>query len=97
MLIEQPDPAGEGVDLQPRLERLLHGTGTGTSRSRPPLPRYAEARVMPRRVTDRHVFAARTGLVHSVLGIITAARNVATRRVAGGRRWRWTAVAHALT
>jgi hypothetical protein len=27
LLVEQPDAAGEGVDLQPRLERLLHGQG----------------------------------------------------------------------
>ena len=29
LLVEQPDTAGEGVDLQPRLERLLHRLGHG--------------------------------------------------------------------
>jgi hypothetical protein len=27
VLIQQPDPAGEGVNLPPRLERLRHGQG----------------------------------------------------------------------
>jgi hypothetical protein len=27
MLVQQPDAAGEGMDLDPRLERLLHGQG----------------------------------------------------------------------
>ena len=25
MLVQQPDPTSEGMDLQPRIERLLHG------------------------------------------------------------------------
>ena len=29
LLVEQPDPAGEGVDLQPRLKLLLHGQTDG--------------------------------------------------------------------
>ena len=29
LLVEQPDPAGEGVDLQPRLKLLLHGQRDG--------------------------------------------------------------------
>jgi hypothetical protein len=29
MLVQQPDAAGEGMDLQPSLERLLHSLGHG--------------------------------------------------------------------
>jgi hypothetical protein len=39
LVVEQRDVAGERMDVEPRVERLLDGLGTGTSRSRPPVPR----------------------------------------------------------
>jgi hypothetical protein len=40
LLVEQPDAAGEGVDSQPRLERLLHSLRHGDLALAPTFPAY---------------------------------------------------------
>jgi len=54
LLVEQPDAAGEGMDLEPGFERLLDGL-----RDRGPRARARLCRVMPGRSLCRVVLALR--------------------------------------
>jgi hypothetical protein len=47
MLVQQPDAAGEGMDLDPRLERLLHGQGHRHLALAPALAAHEQA-IVPR-------------------------------------------------
>ena len=67
LLVQQPDAAGEGMDLQPRLKRRCTATGTGTSRSRPPFPRNEQGSAGRSNVTGANAHWSRAEISRGVL------------------------------
>jgi hypothetical protein len=91
LLIKQPDAAGEGMDLQPRLERLLHGQRHRDPALAPALPAHEQPVVPSIRTRTAEIASAEASELggaklavteHPQQGVVAFAGE---RAAAGGR------------